>query len=641
MRRMVFVTCLFAAACGASVHSLAVRPAPPNPAVDLAHVSCARARKTPLPARPDDAREGSTVVLARGDARTLAYIADADSRSIHVVSVDDAKELGHTRLTAAPHDLLVLADGRLVVTLTGAARIAVLEPADDPASPMTTLCERTMPDEPWGVARSRDDTKLVVTSAWGAALTVLDATTFATLRTVSLSRDPRGVLVDDENVAFVSHAVGAKLTTVDLKSDSAEAKVIDLSMRKATPLAQKSALLSVRSASQGFTLARVHVANQANAKIGVRILVPMVSVDPGESTRSSPTYYGPPFDGVPKETPVVGVVDAERKEMLGKELLGTTDKIYRRECLLPRASAVRAETSTLYVACNGIDAVLALDALAVDPFRAEKARFSVPPGPEGVALDAQGKRLVVFSQLGAAVTVIALDDAAAQPKTVALDYHPDEALAAVSHGRQLFFRTDDARIADDGLACASCHIDGREDGITWSTPLGPRQTPMLAGRLNDTAPYGWAGDKATLDEYIQHTVMNLGGTGLPPDELAALSRFLLATRGPAATQADDAAVRRGHELFSSSDEGCSTCHLGMTGADGSKHLVATGGSGNDILRDVDTPALRFVVGTAPYFHDGRYRTLEDLLADPSSSMGHSALLSSSDQHALAAYLRTL
>ena len=41
----------------------------------------------------------------------------------------------------------------------------------------------------------------------------------------------------------------------------------------------------------------------------------------------------------------------------------------------------------------------------------------------------------------------------------------------------------DRRISADGRVCASCHPDGREDGVAWVTPEGPRQTPMLAGRL--------------------------------------------------------------------------------------------------------------------------------------------------------------
>ena len=55
----------------------------------------------------------------------------------------------------------------------------------------------------------------------------------------------------------------------------------------------------------------------------------------------------------------------------------------------------------------------------------------------------------------------------------------------------------------------------------------------------------------------------------------------------------------------------------------------------------DTPSLRFVGGTAPYFHDGRYPTLDALLSDPGSRMGKSASLPVADRVALAAYLRTL
>ncbi|MFO0548851.1 MAG: c-type cytochrome [Polyangiaceae bacterium] len=91
-------------------------------------------------------------------------------------------------------------------------------------------------------------------------------------------------------------------------------------------------------------------------------------------------------------------------------------------------------------------------------------------------------------------------------------------------------------------------------------------------------------------------------------------------------------VARGRQLFG--EAGCAACHLEGSGTDGEMHALGASAS-------VDTPTLRFISGTAPYFHDGRYLTLEDLLADPDSKMGTSAALPASDRDALAAYLETL
>jgi cytochrome c peroxidase len=54
----------------------------------------------------------------------------------------------------------------------------------------------------------------------------------------------------------------------------------------------------------------------------------------------------------------------------------------------------------------------------------------------------------------------------------------------------------------------------------------------------------------------------------------------------------------------------------------------------------DTPSLRFVGGTGPYFHDGRFETLEALLKQSDGTMGHTKGLSQDDIRALVAYLET-
>ncbi len=88
---------------------------------------------------------------------------------------------------------------------------------------------------------------------------------------------------------------------------------------------------------------------------------------------------------------MVGTVDPERNQKLTDALLATTEKPFARECLLPRDAAVRQRTSSLFVACLGIDSLLELDARVLDPFRAERRRFpDLPPGPDGTSPSTTG-----------------------------------------------------------------------------------------------------------------------------------------------------------------------------------------------------------------------------------------------------------
>ena len=96
---------------------------------------------------------------------------------------------------------------------------------------------------------------------------------------------------------------------------------------------------------------------------------------------------------------------------------------------------------------------------------------------------------------------------------------------------------------------------------------------------------------------------------------------------------------KGKALFHNSETGCATCHIGG-GGDGKTYDLGTRATG-DKDDKFDTPSLRFVGGTAPYFHDGRYKSLLEVLSSTDSQMGHSMHLSRNDATALAAYLETL
>ncbi|HTJ85344.1 MAG TPA: cytochrome C peroxidase, partial [Polyangiaceae bacterium] len=106
---------------------------------------------------------------------------------------------------------------------------------------------------------------------------------------------------------------------------------------------------------------------------------------------------------------------------------------------------------------------------------------------------------------------------------------------------------------------------------------------------------------------------------------------------PRVASADRARVARGQTVFGA--YGCERCHAGGA-SDGKAHDIGSG-SKDERRQAFDTPTLTRVGRTAPYFHDGRYATLDDLLRSSDTEMVDGSKLADGDRLALEAYLETL
>jgi len=547
------------------------------------------------------------VALVKSGTQTLAYVADADAKAIYTMDVDARRVLASTLLPGAPAHLLVLADGRVAVTLRDVDRVLVLEPQLE--GPLRGLCEISVPTDPFALAVTPDSGMLLVTGAWSGRLTGYDPLTFERRFDVALEREPREVEIIGTK-AFVAHVVGARVSAVDLAPPHA-VRTIDLRRPRtdAKEREERGEPRELARTSQGFALAALEKPE--------RLFAPHVVVEP-ELTF---TYYA---QGC--ETPVATGIHpgAERALVQSAVAVAPGTRGATGRCLLPRTAEVSG--GKLYVTCLGNDRLVELDARAADPARIPLREWEVGSGSLGLALD--NDRAIVWSQFERRLQIIELERGLTSTvKAPAL--HTSERIAL---GRKLFHLVDDRRMSIDGRACASCHPDGRDDALVWPTQVGMRQTITLAGRLEGSAPYGWSGEHPTVADHALETAKRLGGHGLDEDDANAIAAYLQSLPAPRAPDGERALVERGRTLFFGHEQACATCHVDG-GSDGTAHDLGTGGR-------IDTPSLRGVARTAPFLHDGRYPTLAALLASP-LRMGHVEALGDSDRAALVAFMESL
>jgi mono/diheme cytochrome c family protein len=189
-----------------------------------------------------------------------------------------------------------------------------------------------------------------------------------------------------------------------------------------------------------------------------------------------------------------------------------------------------------------------------------------------------------------------------------------------------------------GVACASCHGEGGDDGHVWTfSGLGQRRTQSVSVGLEGTAPFHWQGDMDDLSTLMEEVLVGrMGGVHQSQDRAEALQSWLFALQPPPAPRAaDDPAAVRGHALFVGEAQ-CGSCHAGAKLTDNKTVDVGTG-------EPLQVPSLVGVAYRAPFIHDGCAPTLRDRFSPACGGAEHgkTADLSSEQIDDLVAYLESL
>jgi DNA-binding beta-propeller fold protein YncE/mono/diheme cytochrome c family protein len=652
-----------------------------DPAAPAAPALPTDARPAVVAETPPPAISGGTL-LVTPDGLT-AIVADPDRDRISIVGLGKDGAVQHIALQAGdePGRLAQDMEGRVHVALRGTGEVLSLDLAS-----AEVITRRAVCDGPRGIAYDAAADALHVACITGDLVT-LPASGGEVLRRVRVAADLRDVVVQDGRL-LVTQFKEAKLLQLDAQGEATD--------EYGPSAVRQHVLLGQTQASHPFepVLARRAIALRNGQTLVLHQRAMADEIDIGDPHDAVADGVEPPVDDegappvptdptVPTGTPggeggygsgancqsivqsAVSMVDAEGKVLQSASLGGS---------VLPVDVAASPDGAMIAVANAGLrDPNAPLRGFGPDgAFGPPPMGFRggpLPPGfnfPGAFGAVASGSISIVMTDsntfhdgedLGVSCVPNTMP-VPGQPTAVAFtndgtivvqSREPAQLILVSSNasraidlggesrldtGHELFHRD-----AGGGLACASCHGEGGDDGHVWQfAKLGARRTQAINVGLRGTEPFHWSGDMKDLPTLMGEVfVSRMGGVPQSSDRVDALANWMFALRPPAGPRpADDPAVQRGEELFHSEAVACGSCHAGEQLTNNKSEDVGTGGL-------FQVPSLVGIAYRAPFIHTGCAATLRDRF-DPACGgdrHGNVADLDEAQLDDLVAYLESL
>ncbi len=244
-------------------------------------------------------------------------------------------------------------------------------------------------------------------------------------------------------------------------------------------------------------------------------------------------------------------------------------------------------------------------------------RIDLGGRPMGVRFGGDQRRAFVANYLLNCVQEVDLDERRVV-RTIDLGGPPAPSLAR--RGEAIFY--DGRRSLDQWYSCHSCHYDGGGNAVTMDTRNdGSEYTFKTAPNLYNvtkTPPWTWHGWQRDLRDAM-HKSMTVTMLGPKPsdEDVEALLAWLEKIQPPPNPYrlpdgSLNAAAQRGKRVFESEQAGCANCHSGLYFTDGQIHDVGLG-SDRDAYDGFNTPSLLYAHKKVRYLHNGRAKSLEEVL----------------------------
>jgi YVTN family beta-propeller protein len=570
----------------------------------------------------------------------LLFLSSLGSRTDATPAASDPEPRYRT-----PTDIKISADGRsLFVVCEGDDSLLVVKVPEG-----KIVGEVKVGRVPKSVAVSPDGRTLYVSNAWSDTVSEVDTETLQVRRTLPTGWGPIGLSTDASGrILYVANSISNDVSVIDLASGTEIKRLAagrsphDLLLSRDGKRVYVANLLPLLAPPNLPPRAEVTIIDTATQQVRERRVVPGATTLRQLAESPDGQWVLVPLLRPKNLNPLVQVeqgwvvthgfalLQSRGEPRVLQLLLDEVDAYYAD----PFGAAFTPDGRAVFISSSGagtlsvIDLPGLMDLLRDVPGHGGESlanrldlsprfiRKRLPTGddPRAVVASPDGRFVYVANRLSDSISVV---DTTSAEVTKAIDLGGPRELTTLRRGERLF---RDASFCYQGqFSCATCHPDDHIDGLSWDLEpdgLGLNRVDNRTLRgIAETDPFKWSGKNPDLETQCGPRIARFffRSEGFNPEQLAALVAFLKSiplhpNRYLSADGRLTPAQRRGQAIFEAQ---CSSCHPGpyFTG-----HSIRPFGVPGpyDTATAFDVPQLNRIYESAPYLHDGRALSLEEI-----------------------------